>query len=340
MLPVMKPPGKIKIAFYLCGLSGAALFTGLLVRQGVSHVTMAFATVRWWLAAVIAYHLVAPIFFDSIAWGLLFPNDNRLPMRKLLLMRWISESINVLVPSATIGGDIVRARLAALDGVPVSIAAASVIVDVTLNLFCLAGYGLLGLLLLVGASGERDFVRPILAGTAIGVAAFTGFYIAQRRGMFHFLARVVVRIASAPAWQSLVQGGEKLDRMVLALYARRLSVAVSCAASIVALVGGAGEIWIGMRALGLETSLVNAVILHTMVATVRSAAFLVPGALGVQEGGYVFVGHLLGIPGEAAFALSLIGRVRELTLGIPGLIAWQWIESRRLWKAGAAREGK
>jgi hypothetical protein len=31
--------------------------------------------------------------------------------------------------------------------------------------------------------------------------------------------------------------------------------------------------------------------------------------------------------------LSLIARVRELILGIPGLIAWQVIEARRLWRA-------
>ena len=73
-----------------------------------------------------------------------------------------------------------------------------------------------------------------------------------------------------------------------------------------------------------------------MVLAIRSAVFPVPGALGVQEGGYVVVGNLLGIPGDAAFALSLIARVRELILGIPGLIAWQVIEARRVLRARSA----
>jgi hypothetical protein len=68
--------------------------------------------------------------------------------------------------------------------------------------------------------------------------------------------------------------------------------------------------------------------------------FPVPGALGVQEGGYVVVGSLLGIPGDAAFALSLIARVRELILGIPGLVAWQVIEARRLWRARLAASAR
>ena len=77
-----------------------------------------------------------------------------------------------------------------------------------------------------------------------------------------------------------------------------------------------------------------------MVLTIRSAVFPVPGALGVQEGGYVVIGNLLGIPGDAAFALSLIARVRELILGIPGLICWQMIEARRLWRARLATNAR
>ena len=102
------------------------------------------------------------------------------------------------------------------------------------------------------------------------------------------------------------------------------------------LVFGSGEIWIALHALDLHATFVNALILQSMVLTVRSAAFAVPGGLGVQEGGYLFVGNLLGIPGDAAFALSLIARVRELALGIPALILWQVIEARRLLRTRAA----
>ena len=65
--------------------------------------------------------------------------------------------------------------------------------------------------------------------------------------------------------------------------------------------------------------------------------FFVPGALGIQEGGYVVVGRLLGIPAEMGLALALIRRVRELAFGIPGLIAWQIIEGSQAWKNTTAR---
>ena len=69
-------------------------------------------------------------------------------------------------------------------------------------------------------------------------------------------------------------------------------------------------------------------ILESSAIAIRGAAFLVPGALGVQEGGFILLSNLLGIPGEIALALSLVPRVRELALGIPGLAAWQLVEAR------------
>ena len=147
----------------------------------------------------------------------------------------------------------------------------------------------------------------------------------QRLGMFRFIGKMISRLANAEDWHSLVHSGHTLDQAIRRLYARRYGVIGCCAATATSLLFGSGEIWIALHALGLHATLVNAVILQSMVLAIRAAVFPVPGALGVQEGGYVVVGNLLGIPGDAAFALSLIARVRELILGIPGLIAWQAI---------------
>lgn len=245
-------------------------------------------------------------------------------------MRWIGESVSTLVPSAAVGGDIVRARLAAIRGAPVPIAGGTVLVDLTLGVFTQAAFTLLGVVLVVHATGQRSFVGPTILGTLIGVAAVGGFYFVQRLGMFRFLARIIAKLANSPEWHSLVQSGESLDLTIRALYARRRAVIGCCAWTMLSLILNSGEIWIALRALNLHATMLNAVILQSTVLTVRNVAFAVPSGLGVQEGGYVLVGNLLGIPGDAAFALSLIARVRELALGIPGVVAWQLIEGRRL----------
>ncbi len=86
---------------------------------------------------------------------------------------------------------------------------------------------------------------------------------------------------------------------------------------------GVGEVWLALSFLGHPVSLLSAMMLESLGQAVRAGAFAVPGALGVQEGGYVMLGRVLGLGPETALALSLAKRVRELLLGIPGLIAWQ-----------------
>jgi putative membrane protein len=336
----MKAPGKIQITVWLLGLAGAALFTVLLLHQGLPQVGAAFAAAGWAISAVVAYHFAVPVFLDALAWWVLFPRSDRLPLRKLLWMRWIGESVNTLVPSAAVGGDVVRARLAAINGAPLPIAVGSVLVDLTLGVFTQAAFAMVGVALLVAVTGQKNFVRPTLIGTLIGVLGVAGFYFVQRLGMFRFLASIIARLATSPEWQSLVQGGETLDQTVRALYARRKAVIACCAWTIVSLVAGSGEIWIALYALDLRATLAKALILQSMVFAIRSAAFAVPSGLGVQETGYYFVGRLLGIPDYLAITLALIARVRELAIGIPGLITWQLIEARRLWRARSAGEGR
>jgi putative membrane protein len=335
----MKVPSRIRLTFYFLAFAGAALFTALLVREGVAQIGGAIATAGWAILAVVAYHFCIPVFLDSLAWWVLFPKAERPPLRTIYWMRWIGESVSTVVPSAAVGGDIVRARLAAIKGAPLPVAAGTVLVDLTLGVFTQAAFTLLGVVLLVQSTGQRSFVGPTIIATIIGVAAVGGFYYVQRRGMFRFLARMIAKLANSPEWQSLVQSGETLDQTVRSLYANRRAVLGCCAWTILSLILNSGEIWIALRALNLHATIANAIILQSMAMTIRSAAFAVPAGIGVQEGGYLVVGNLLGIPGDTAFALSLIARVRELTLGIPGVIAWQLIEGRRLLRtrtAGAA----
>jgi putative membrane protein len=331
----MKSAGKLKLTFYLLGFAGAALFTGLLIREGAARVMQALVTPEWVILGIVAYHSI-PLFVDAIAWWVLFPKAERIPLVQLFWMRWIGESVSTLVPSAAVGGDIVRARLAAFKGAPVATAAATVIVDLTLGIFLTAGFTILGLLLLVHATGKTSFVRPTMLGLVIALFAFGGFYIAQRKGMFGFVGRVIYRLAGSTEWQSLGTRGETLDETVRSLYGRRRGLVGCCVWTIISFLSAAGEIWIALYGMDLPASFANAIIFQSTAFTIRSAAFAVPGGLGVQEGGYVFVGSLLGIPGDSAFALSLIMRLRELGIGIPGLITWQFVEGRRLLRSRTA----
>jgi putative membrane protein len=322
---------------YLLGLAGIGLLIVLLVREGAGQVAAAIAHAGWGLLILVPYHLLQTL-SDSAGWLILIPRENRISMTRSLFIHWLGESINNLLPTARVGGDILVVRIAAMWGVPLRTGTAAIIVDVTIGVVTKVVYIVIACILLVGATGRTDLVRPSLIVVLVGALAVTGFYAVQRAGVFKWGAILASRLAKSPAWDSLVQGGESLDQAIRLVYARRYAVAGCSFFWVTSWLIACGEIWITLRVLGLRPSFTTAVILESAALAIRGAAFLVPGAVGVQEGGYILLGNLLGISGEIALALSLLRRARELAWGIPGLITWQLLEAGRLWRGCKGKE--
>ena len=92
---------------------------------------------------------------------------------------------------------------------------------------------------------------------------------------------------------------------------------------------GCGETGLALAAMGQAASWQAVFVIESLGMAARSAAFAVPGALGVQEGGFILVAGLYGVFPDTAIALSMVKRARELLVGVPGLLAWQWSELRR-----------
>ena len=120
----------------------------------------------------------------------------------------------------------------------------------------------------------------------------------------------------------------RLDQALRAVYARRPDVVACFAWQFAGWVLGAGEIWLALHFLGHERSVLDALVIEALIQAVSSAAFIVPGALGVQEGGFVVICAVLGIDATTALALATARRLRDVIIFFPGLIAWQWAEMR------------
>ena len=316
---------------YVLGLAGAALFTVLLIKQGASDVIRALTSVGWWLGVITAFHLI-PMLLDGLSWWILFPKQERIRYRTIFWMRWLGDSVSNLLPVAQVGGDFVRARLAVLKGTRISVSAATVLIDITASVFTQTFFTLLGMGLLIVATGQTNLLGPALAGAPFAIAAVVGFYVIQRLGMFRLFTAIASRCANDPKWRLLSGKGGEVDGVLRNIYSRRQVIFACCLSNMASWLIGSAEVWIGLNALGVPAGFDKGVILESVGQGVRSALFFIPGAIGVHEGGYLFVGGLLGIPGETAFALALIRRVRELALGVPGLIIWQVIEGGRAWR--------
>jgi uncharacterized membrane protein YbhN (UPF0104 family) len=109
-----------------------------------------------------------------------------------------------------------------------------------------------------------------------------------------------------------------------------LALAQASAIHVLAWALGTFEVWLALTAMGVHVGLAEALVIESLGMAARSAGFVVPGALGVQEAGFILVCGLFQIHPDTAIALSMVKRVRELAVGLPGLIAWQWSEGKHL----------
>jgi putative membrane protein len=332
----MKRQPLTRLMLYLLALGGAALFTILLLKEGVQDVASAIASAGWGVVAILFFHFV-PMGLDATTWWLVFPRGERPPFHTVYWMRWIGDSISNLAAAAELGGDLIRVRLAVLQGSRISAAATSVVVNITLSVFTQTVFTFIGLSLLVSATGRSNLWGPAIAGAPVAIAAVAGFYTFQRLGMFRLFGSIISRCSKDPKWRATLGKGGDIDQTVRRVYSDRGSILMCVFCEMASWFVGAVEVWIALCALGIPGGFPQAIVLEGVAQGVRSAMFFVPGALGIQEGGYVVVGRLLGIPAEMGLALALIRRVRELVFGIPGLIAWQIIEGSRAWKNTTSR---
>ncbi|MBA2491955.1 MAG: lysylphosphatidylglycerol synthase domain-containing protein [Gammaproteobacteria bacterium] len=322
---------KLRFALYGAWLAGLSLFIGVTVYQGLGDVLRVLGEAGWGLAWITVFHL-APLLLDVLGWRALLPRGHGQSLSELVWIRWLGESVNSLFPVAQVGGDLLRVRLlrrGGMSGVP---AGASVIVDLTAGMVTLIAFALMGVVLLLWHAGSSDAAAELLIGIAVFGVIAGSFVIAQRAGVFLVLARGLERLAQGGGWQSITGGVVALDREVVALYRDRYAIWSACGWRLAGWVLGAGEVWLALWFLGHPVGLVEALILESLGQAIRSAAFAVPGALGVQESGFILLGGLLGVPPTVALALSLAKRVRELALGLPGILAWQFVEGRHSWR--------
>jgi uncharacterized membrane protein YbhN (UPF0104 family) len=196
-----------------------------------------------------------------------------------------------------------------------------------------AAFSLLGVAALLAGPRSHAAEGLAIGGAVAAVVVAAGFLAAQRLGLVEHLSGLLVRLGERARWPAL-GGLQTLNETLQRIYADPRRLAPTVAAHLASWLLGVLETGAGLWALGLHPSWREALVVESLGQVVRALGFAIPGALGVQEGGYVLICSLFGIAPSQALALSLIRRVREIALGAPGLMLWQWSEMRR-GRAGA-----
>jgi putative membrane protein len=318
----------VKQAGVVAWLGGIAALIALAIWSGLDAVGHAISNVGWGILLVVMVRAVT-VAVAGVGWWLLFPPKMRPQLGTCVLLRFVREGVNVLLPVAQVGGDLVGAGLLTLYAVPGALAAASVIVDVLIQAATQFLFAIVGLLTLVALGADQTLAQSAAIGIAIAVLMLAGFYLAQRRGGQRILRSVVSRLAGDREWRVLGTIDAVYHNLAM-IYAARSSLIASCVVHLAGWVVGAAEVWIVFAFMGHPVSIGEALVIESLLHAVRGAAFAIPGALGAQEGALVLLCAAFGIPPEQAIALSLVKRAADLVLGMPGLLGWQMLEWGRL----------
>jgi putative membrane protein len=302
---------------------GVLLFVGVMVSQGLPAILATLGHAGWGLLLVALYHLL-PLLIDAIAICVLFDvGITRTSLRDASLARWVGESANSLMPAGQIGGPVLMAGHLAQRGMRLPNAAASITVSTTMQTFAQIVFALVGVAL-VGAQvshvSQHALRTSALIASGFLAVQVGGFYLIQRRGFFSKLTRALGRFAGKRDWSQFINQAQAIDLAVRATYRRGAAVTASFLLSLLGWFVGVGEVYLICLLLGTPVSWGDALLLESLGQAIRGAGFAIPGALGVQEGGYLLLAPLAGLTPDAALALSLAKRARELLLGVPGLV--------------------
>lgn len=319
-------PSVMKLGITLTTLAGLSTMIALLVYNDALAIFGLVASVGWGLAWVV-FVRASILVIAGIGWAKLVQPFAQVALRVYLQLRWIRESVNVLLPVAQVGGDLLGGRLLTFWHVSGGLAGASILVDPVIQLGAQFAFTLIGLAVLALSGADARLVEYVAGGLTISAAALAGFYYAQRSGLMRIAENLLIRVARRRPSFTLGRI-PALHENLQAIYRQPRALLSSFVLHQAAWFLGAGEIWIALTCIGLRPGLGECLVLESLGQAVRSADFAVPGVMGVQEGGFLVIGSFYGIGPEISLALSLVKRIPDVALGVPGLLVWHSLELR------------
>ncbi len=310
--------------------TGIALLAVLILRTGVSGLIDDISLVGWGFFAVLASE-VPIILASAIGWMLaIHPSHRDISLARLCLFRVAGEGINHLTPTATIGGEFARARLAApYIGNEESTSAVTLAkFTETAGQYLFVAIGLLVLIPTVDAL--EPYQAALTAIVTASIAAVIGLGFLLRRGLFGLAARLLSRVGrlrlTVGTWRSQI---DAIDGAIeRSLRQRPVDLITSTLVLALSFGGRTIEIWILLRLLGVDGSLMTCLGIEVLSALINSLFFFMPAKIGTQEGGKMVIFSLLGLPPHKGLALGLVRRARELAWDTTGLAIYA-AEQRR-----------
>jgi putative membrane protein len=238
----------------------------------------------------------------------------------------VRDATTELLPFSHLGGIVLGARAAVSQGVPQPVAFASIVTDITTEMLAQIAFTAAGVLILTTSVQHNSMTFSVTSAAVFGLltiafscAAVVAFQRYGRAWTLKLISRLFPK--AVPITESAVS-------CIQEIYARPAKVGLSILFHCGGWVASALSTWIAVYLMGVRADVWPVLAIESLVCAVRSMAFWVPNGLGVQEAAYAGIAPLFGIGPEIGLAISVLKRAREIAVGIPILLLWQWSESR------------
>jgi glycosyltransferase 2 family protein len=316
---------RLSFALALLGVLTALL---LVFYYGFGNVVSAVSRVGWpQFGVIVGWQLVLFVIL-GIAWDLITPARTMRRPWVLIWGRMVRDASANCLPFPQLGGFVFGARAVTLHGIEWHTATASTVVDVTAEFLAQIAFTCIGLGVLLARAPRSGLAVPVEVGIGLAVLACFGFVWAQK-GAVPVFAGIGRRIASN-RFTDAKERMEVLQAELGLIYGHTAKLALGFFVHLIGWIctGVAG--WIAYRALGVPIDFDDALAIEALLSAAAAVAFLVPINAGVQEAGYAGLGAIFGVPPELSLGVSLVRRARDVLVGVPILLLWQFVEMRRL----------
>ena len=326
---------KLSVLLALAGLLVSVL---LIAWFGFGNVISAIGRIGWpQFGLIVGWQLILFVVL-GLAWeAIVPPHEARRPW-VLIWGRMVRDCSANCLPFSQVGGFIFGARAVTLHGVSWSTATASTVVDVTAEFLAEVAFIAIGLGILLARAPRSELAVPVEVGLGLAVVACFAFVWLQQ-GAGSLFAKISRRIAGR--WFGNAQERVQVLQAELSLlYGHTWRLAIGFSVHLLGWIGTGVAGWIAYRALDVPIEFDDALAIEALLAGVAAISFLVPINAGVQEAGYAGLGAIFGVPPELSLGVSLVRRARDLVVGIPVLLIWQFVEVRRLRAQGSVENSE
>ncbi|MFQ5899164.1 MAG: flippase-like domain-containing protein [Candidatus Methylomirabilia bacterium] len=298
---------------------GLAFLAYLVAKVGPDTVLASIRTLSWRLLVVLVFPFALVTTLDTLGWRFAFRRDLA-SFRTLFSVRLAGEAFNITTPTASVGGEPVKALLLR-PRVPLDEGLAAVIVGKTTiavaqSLFLAVGLALAWSVLPLPST----FIKIMMWFLLAEILALGGFALVQLLGVVGRGLRLLTRLGlGCGDLHAAKLGG--LDRALTAFYREHPKrLGLSLLFHFVGWLVGSLEAYLILHFLGIPISLAAALVIDAFGTAIKFIAFMIPGRLGALEGGNMAAFAAFGLGAGVGLSYTLIRRLREFTWVAVGLI--------------------